>query len=314
MAFPKTQPTFPGTPDVIVTFEGLMAMKFQSPAQGQPANLCKIGILNAANHYLSVRIEKWSKTGNAHEVIWPKAAAILGGMVIIPLPLVSDIKLNTLNPMTSQSGLSCYKPAGSLIRNPIKDPNDFRWIVNVSDFFSEKLQVSPSLTAPTITFATGCIYTETLIPSQPTTWYMKKINGDIIMTAEKANDLGILETSPKLASARMLVSAANSIGVRISLSQSNGEFSIDFGQNKTKVWQKLVGPLPILKPSPDWFYKVVFRNLDASITALLGTSDLPLYFVKQDVTNPNNTLQSLDIVPTIVNTPEHPCVPILLDP
>jgi len=270
--------SLPNSPDVEVTFTGLLLMRFDK-------NGFRAGIVQTELHQLRIAIEllnanrklldKWEHNG----------------------PLTDDLQIEVQKPVTP--GLSIYQHGAVLNRErtPSAQKKDFRWVMDLQLFHEKKLKVNTKAVNRGIYLGNGIFYASKLFKAKSPLGLSRN---KAFQLSKKASEAGIVidPTEPK---AVILRTMSEIVGANIYLKPDGGKVRLRWGRQGN-----LFPDLP--KPKEGQRYKIVVNN-DCCFGEVDPTiSDLPMYYDVL-VGVPHEEILDL-LVPNIV-TPEIPCIPVL---
>lgn len=283
-SFPEFQDV-PVVPDVVVTFTGLLLMRFDDEGNGFQA-----GVVPADFHQLRIAIELRDATKKLVEK-WEHRG-----------PLTDDFWIDVQNPAVS--GLNVYKHGATLkrLQTPKAQKKDFRWVLNLQQFHENKLEVKAESLNREIRLNNGIFFAHKLFSSgaKPKLALSKRKEFHLSGSASEA---GII-VDPTESKALLIQTLAQFVGVNIYL-QDGGKIQLRLG-NQSNLFPDL------LKPKTGEQYKITVNNdccfgKDAETPEEIE-SDLPMYYKvisnvpKEDI--PDLTMPNM-------GTTEIPCMPVL---
>lgn len=323
--FIPTTDVTPKSADVIVTFTGLMLLRFD-----QQGKYCEVGIHPSQDHRLRIAVELWE--GKSDKLLLESASHKLKERWEYCAGLQHPLHLKAIKP--TEAGVRLYQLKEPLARaipvSVIDEPmrQDFRWVLNLQTFTDTKLNVYgkafDKLFKPAIRLNNGLFHTAKLFERkdsegspQPLSLYLKRpkpfpqeslaLDGLGVRRVENHNDE--LE----------MMTLAEEIGVSINLQQVGGKLQLQFGESGEHKKQGPLFPFSSLpKPRAGHYYKIVFNNdcrqeIKEEFLRRVSNkgSDLPEYY-KVIPGIPENEHLVLHQGP--VTQAEYPCIPILPGP
>ncbi len=270
-------------PDVIVTFTGLLLMRFDDDSNGfyagvVPADFHQLRIAIELRDSAKKLVEKWEHRG----------------------PLTDDFWIDVQNPAVP--GLSAYESGETLqrLKTPKVQKKDFRWVLDLQQFHENKLEIKSESFNRRLHLNNGIFFAHKLFNPNSKLALSKKKKFHLSASASEAGII-IDPTEPK---ALKLETLAEVVGVNLYLMQDGGNVRLRLGNQSN-----LFPDLP--KPKPGEQYKIIVNNdCCFGINAMPPeeVSDLPWYY--KAISNvPKEDIP--DLQPAPIGTTEVPCMPVL---
>lgn len=276
--------SLPKSPDVEVTFTGLLLMRFDSDGKGFRA-----GVVQTEFHRLRISIELRNANKKLIEK-WEHSG-----------PLANDLWIDVQNPV--EPGLSAYKHGAALnrVKTPSAQKKDFRWIMDLQLFHENKLAVNDEAVNRGIYLNNGTFFADTLFKTKSPLSLSRKKDFHLPGGASEAG-IVVDPTEPK---AVIIQTLAEIVGANIYLKQDGGKVQLRWGNQSN-----LFPDLP--KPKAGEQYKIIVNNdccFGEEPQGFNGrVSDLPMYY--KVITNvPEEEIPDL-LTPDVIST-EVPCAPVL---